>query len=269
MYYLQMEYGNKVISIPFGNLKNIDNYTIRFENREKFLNHIFRVLNVNISTSDIGKVYLLLENKLGEEFDYEYCLPIKYSNNNFNFDSLKLAFTEYLQKNHNRIRMFDIIHVKLPYMMHFKDELSDITNEEIKMAVNAYFNGDSYKKMRVVYFAICGEVNIKVDKVNTDKELDVRDGLSKLESNEDDYVQYLIELSSRGEAERERALEELSMMDIADVISRLPRAYRGVLDGASDLSMVNPQDILEFEMLTGYGIESLREIVSKSLGRKR
>ena len=46
MYYLQLEYGNKIISIPFGNeLRNIDNYTMQFKDRLVFLDRKYQQRN--------------------------------------------------------------------------------------------------------------------------------------------------------------------------------------------------------------------------------
>lgn len=266
MYYLQMEYGDKVISIPFGGLKDADNYTLQFENREKMLSHIFRMLELNIPIDEINRIYLVSEKNIDEEFDYETCLPIKYSKNNFNLDSVKLAFIEYLQKDHSRIRNFGIIHVNLPYMMDFKDGIKDITDDQIRMAVNGYLK-DDYKKYRDIYFDIWNDVNIRVDKVDTKKVI-VRDDLSELESKYDDYVQYLIELSSRGDEEGIRAREELSFMDLEEIRKSLLKTKYGILDGLSDLSMVDSEDIFEFEELTNMKIDDLRSLVKKSLGIK-
>ena len=48
MYYLQLEYDNTIISIPFGKLKDIDNYTMQFSDRLVFLDRIIFILGLDI-----------------------------------------------------------------------------------------------------------------------------------------------------------------------------------------------------------------------------
>ena len=268
MYYLELEYDNKVISIPFGKLKDIDKYTMKYKDRKVFLNKLISILELDIDIDFVNRMYLVKEEDRLCEFDYETCLPIRYSNDNYDIDSLRDNFISYLQQDHSRIRMFDVIYVKLPWMMDFRDGKKDISNDEIKLAVNTYFK-DNYKGIRKVYFDIKDECKIKKGKFElSDKKIE-REELSKLESNKDDYLQYLIELSSRSDEDRLRATYELSLMPMEDLVRIMSRGSGGVLDGLSDLGAIKNDEVLELEMLVGMNIEDIRKIARKSLGHKR
>ena len=268
MYYLQLEYDNTIISIPFGKLKDIDNYTMQFKDRLEFLDRIISVLELDIDRNYVSRIYLVDEEDRLDEFDYDSCLPIRYNNDNYNLDSLRDNFILYLQSDHNRIRRYDIVHVKLPGMMDFIDGKRDIGDEEIKQSVYAYFK-KHYEGIRKIYFDIKDEYRIKKDTFKLCDKKIKHDELSKLESSEDDYLQYLIELSSRSEEDRLRAIEELSLMDMEELDRRLSSSSYGVIDGISDMDMIKNDEILEIELLVGMNIEDIRKIAKKYVGHGR
>lgn len=268
MYYLELEYDGKIISIPFGKLKDIDKYTMNYKDRKVFLTKLISILGLDIDIDFVNRVYLVKETDRIDEFDYETCLPIRYSEDNYDIDSLRENFIWYLQQDHRRLRAFDIIYVKLPWIVDFKDGKKDISNDEIKLTVNTYFR-DNYSGIRKIYFDIKNECDIKKDNFQlSNKKID-REELSNLESNEDDYLQYLIELSSRSEEDRLRAISELSLMDMEELVVKLSSKTYGVLDGVSDIDAVKNDEIKELEQLVGMNIEDIRKIANKSLGRRK
>lgn len=270
MYYLQLEYDNTIISIPFGKLKDIDNYTMQFSDRMVFLDRIISCLGLNINKNYISRIYLVDEENKDLEFDYDSnkCLPIRYNKDNYNVDSLRDNFILYLQQDHSRIRRYDLFYAKFSGMMGFKAGERDISDEEIKGIVYSYFK-EHYKGIRKIYFDIKDDYKIKIDNFKLkDKEIK-RDDLSKLESREDDYLQYLIELASRSDDDRLRAIEELSLMDIEELNKRLSGNSYGVIDGISDIEMIKNDDTKEIEELVGMDIEDIRKIAVKNIGRRR
>ena len=56
MYYLQLEYDNTIISIPFGKLMDIDNYTMQFRDRLVFLDRIISILGIDIDKNAIQRI---------------------------------------------------------------------------------------------------------------------------------------------------------------------------------------------------------------------
>lgn len=272
MYYLELEYDGKIISIPFGKLKDIDQYTMGYSDRKSFLNNLIAILGFDIDINFVDKVYLVDEENRLNGFNYEDCLPIRYSRDNYNVDSLRENFIYYLQKDHNRIRRFDIVHVKLSSMMDFKDRKRDISDDEIRQCVDAYFK-EHYKAIRQIYFDISDECNIKIDKFEVSKKNIKRDNLSKIKSEEDDYLQYLIECFSRSEEDRLRAREELALMDIDELMGKLEGYSSGLLDGLTDIDSVKSKELdderIELEYLVGMNIDEIRQGTLKRLGRYR
>ena len=268
MYYLEFEYEGKIISIPFGKLKDIDKYTIKYGDRLSLLNKLNSILELGIDINYVKAMYLVKEKNRYCEFDYDNCLPIRYNGDNYNIDSLRDNFISYLQKDHNRIREFDVIHVELPFMIDFKNGKRDISDNEIKLAVNAYFK-NNYNGIRKIYFDIKNECKIKNDSFRLSNKVIERDGLSKLENDKDDYLQYLIELSSRSEEDRLRAISELSLMDMEELVVKLSNKTYGVLDGLSDVDAIRNGEILEFETLVGMDVKTIRSFALETLGRRK
>ena len=78
-----------------------------------------------------------------------------------------------------------------------------------------------------------GLSGIRIDKLISRKDDFSGENLSCLESD-DDFIQYLIELSSRGDREYNIAMEELSSSDLEDIRRSIGKTPVAVVDGLSD-----------------------------------
>ena len=107
---LYMETSKGIISIPFVSIKEVDLFTSEYNSRfdnvgngKKLLDVLIKILQLPISIDDIGRLYLSYKDISDIEFDYETCLPIKYSKDNYNVDSVIDNFSLYLIKDQSRL----------------------------------------------------------------------------------------------------------------------------------------------------------------------
>lgn len=272
---LYMETSKGIISIPFVSIKEADlftsQYNSRFDNvgnRNKLLNFLIKILQLPISVDDIGRVYLSYKNIDDIEFNYETCLPVKYSKDNYNIDSVIANFSLYLKRDQSRLNYPGIRDVGKKKFSRFVP--GEMSNNDIDFLAGVYLNND-YRKIRDMYFylseldSVNEKYNIRIDKLVSNNDDFSSEKLSSLESD-DDFIQYLIELSSRGDREYNIAMEELSSSDLEDIRRSIGKTPVAVVDGLSDSRLINVnRDIANLEECTGISIDKLREMCKKQI----
>ena len=88
-----------------------------------------------------------------------------------------------------------------------------------------------------------------------------KNNLSKNESYNDEFIQYLIELASRGEEYLDKAMEELSKVDLEDISRTLEKGGLGIFDGLGEGRDVGfDEDAYVLVEYTGMSIEELKSI---------
>lgn len=267
---LNIETSNGVYVIPFIDLYKLDRWTVVFSNEEEMINSINRILGLSIDLSDVVSIYISSDRYMDR--DNNSLSNIKYSGDNWNFDSLKDMLSLYLKQDHRRIRKCDVRFVNTHEMTMFQAGY-DISDRDIDLAVKIYLK-DNYKKQRDMYFMIKNFGSIRTDKVGSYMEEVRRNELSKGESINDDFIQYLIELSGRGVDYLDKAMDELSKSDLEEIERVLTKPERGIFDG---FRTVDEEKSLEEDMIclvefTGMSIEELKEIQPNNglnLGRRR
>lgn len=266
--YLKIDTYNGVITIPFKNIEEVDRFTVIYSNMTLLVSNLIKILKLKIDLYDVSAVYLT-EDKYKRELDEE-CLPIKYSGDNFNYESLHDAFVNYIKADQNRILTTDMRYVKVREIIKYFDTRY-IDPYEIERAVRAFFNGTGYKRKRNTYFMIKDEegIKIKIDKVDFNCSIDRRD-LSQYANNsdEDSYLSHLIELSQRSPEMIDRIIDEIAQADLEDISGLTQRDGYGIVDGVSDTSMLLNGQIELLEETTGISIDQLRENHT-NFGRKR
>lgn len=265
--YIETNQGRLVI--PFRGIREVDSFTVEFNNRLEFLPILFRILNVPVSVNDVNMMYLSYKNS--EElhcFDYDVCLPLKYGKDNYNIDSVVENFAAYLKQDFKRLDADGVRNVGMNIVHDFNSKC--VKNYEIDLIAKAYLK-DDYRKIRDTYFMICDDFDIRIDKIVSKENYSLRKDLFQLESCNDDYIQYLIELASRGGDEYDRAMEELSKIDVEDIGKSISKNYYGVIDSLGDESLVSPVVSQNFEQVIDINIDVLQEMcrLSLSSGRKR
>ena len=247
--------GNYVI--PFLDLKKLDGFTAGFQDEEEMIGALNRILDLSIEMEEIININISSDRYKEREGSSLSC--IKYSNDNWNIDSLRDVFSLYLRQNHKRIRNCDVRHVNTDSMLRFQAGMP-ISDKGIELAVKVFLNMD-YKKQRDTYFMIRDFGNIRIDKSIREIEDTKKNNLSSSESYNDEFIQYLIELAGRGEEYLDKAMEELSRVDLEGISRTLEKGGLGIFDGLGVLSSDNfDEDAYVLVEYTGMSIDELKSI---------
>lgn len=251
--FLNIETKNGLIMIPFLGLKELDCFTVGFDNLEDLITSLSKILDLSLDVLDVLNIYIT--GSRYKKTRNSSLFYVKYSCDNYNYESLRDMFSLYLKQDHRRIRKCDIRFVTTGGIDRFLDG-GEITDQEIDLAVNAFLKKD-YKKMRDVYFMIKDDVSIRT--LKNDSTNIERSNISSLEAVEDSFVQNLIERASRGE-DLDAIMEELSLVDLEDISSALSGSRRDIFDGLTDEETRDLENIYSLEMLTNMSIEDIKSI---------
>ena len=259
------------IAIPFKNLLEVDSYTIRFENILELLKKIGKIVKKDLSSLRVIDSYLEYNynyRTTRENVDLNGKLPIKYKDDNYDADNLITGFAEYLKGDYQRIKQFNIKFVRVPAIENYIRGNGILTDEDIDMAVNAYFKDGNYKKRREVYFKLKNfGKKIIINKYREDK-VSGNGDLSKFEIN-DEYLSSLADYARKGEEEYQNVMEIISLYDIDDISKKMKNPHYGVIDGMADYDQVFSSDIVALEMATGISIQDLEKIINGSIKERR
>lgn len=259
------------IAIPFRNLLEVDNYMVRFENVSELLQKIGKIVKKDLSSLRVIDSYIEYNydyRTTGGNVDLNGKLPIKYKGDNYDDDSLIKGFVEYLKGDYQRIKQFNIKFIKVPAIESYIRGNGTLTDEDIDMAVNAYFKDGNYKKRREVYFKLkrFGK-KVKINKYHENK-VSGNGDLSKFEIN-DEYLSSLADYARKGEEEYQNVMEIISLYDIDDLNKKMKNPYYGVVDGMADYDQAFSSDILALESATGISIQQLEKIINGSIKERR
>jgi len=242
--------------IPFLDLKKLDGFTAGFKNEEEMIETLNRILDLSIDMEDIVRIYISSDRY--KERDNSSLSCIKYSGDNFNIDSLRDMFSLYLKQDHRRIRRSDVRFVNTDNMLRFQAG-KPISDKGIDVAVKVFLSMD-YKKQRDVYFMIRDFGSVRIDKVVRDMEDTKENDLSKSESYNEEFIQYLVELAGRGEEYLDKAMEELSKVDLEDISRSLEKGGLGIFDSLGATFSEFDEDTYVLVEYTGMSIEELKSI---------
>lgn len=251
-------------NIPFISLELLDSFTLQYKDDKLFKDYLIKVLKLPLTNSDFERIYLGCEDRGDLEENENYYLPVIYGKDNYNFDKLIQLFAEYLKKdNQKALNNAGIKQVAKSIIHNFKPGYA--SDNQILLIAKAYLN-NNYRRIRDTYFKLSEEMNVKpiLEPLNIkENSKTIREDLRKMESENNAYIQYLIELYSRGETEI--ALEALSKIDNEDLEKALGRTHHGIVDGLSDETLISQEEISSLEEVTGTSIETLREDIYRSL----
>ena len=259
---LNIETGNGKYVIPFIDLSNLDRWTVLFPGASEMIDSLNKILGLSIDMDDVNAIYISSDRYMDRENNS--LSNIKYSDDNFDCDSLRDMLSLYFKQDHRRIRKCDVRFVNTHAMTMFQAGY-DISDRDIDVAVFVYLK-DNYKKQRDMYFMIKNFGGIRINKIGSYIEEIKRSELSKCDSINDNFIQELIGLASRGEEYLDKAMEDLSKCDLEEIEKLLSKPERGIFDG---LRTEYLDESLEEEMIcllefTDMSIEELRGLQPKN-----
>lgn len=264
--YLKLNTENGIISIPFKKIENADKFTVRYENMGTLINSIIEMLQLKIDMYDVSELYL----SASAEEDSEK-LPIKYSKDNFDYQSLYEQFVIYLNQDSRRLWKLNTKDIKSKIGNKLQDNGS-IDAYEVELLTAAYFGmhgheDTGYKRKREAYFLIKDTKGIRI-KINPIESIK-RDDLSIYSNGEDNYLNHLIELSKRNPEQFANLMDEIAKEDLESLSTLIKNQGYGIVDGVTEMTEINQGSIRHLEEMTGHKIEELRKMcVPSGKGRK-
>ena len=254
--FLNIDTTRGLVVIPFDKLRDVDLFTEGYDNETELIESLNNILDLSLDISEVINIYIS-----GRRFELtrnSSLSHIKYSSDNYNLDSLKSMLSLYLKQDHRRIRYCDVRFVQTRAMIDFNAG-NPISDNDIDAAVSIYLES-GYKKERDMYFMIKDFATIKTDKLT--KEERTKENISKMHAEEDSVVQYFIELASRDNNMLEKALDELSKLDLEEISKALDTKQYAPVDGLA--TPIIKDDEYEhrhaLEVLTGLDIHEIKEL---------
>jgi len=254
------------IEIPFRCLELVDEFTIRYQNKEELLNVLLAMLNVSIDRKRIKEVYVYYEYIRNGKIRQKNAV-VKYRGDNFDRKKLKEFLKDFLKKDHNMIYFCGVRKIRSKGMHAFISGERDIENYEIDFAVEKYFEGAPYGIYRKVYFFLRDNgVKVNINKVVRDGDEVVNRSLSNFHSD-DDYVGTLLKLAKNSD-DYDRIYDELSKIDLEDLKGVLTNPHFGLFDGIDNDKPYTLEDLYDLQTYTGMDINNLCELAVRSMKKK-
>lgn len=268
---LNIIYENRVLSIPFKDLKSLDMFTINYNSYIELFNVLNKILDLKLDVNKFKDVYISYSYKRRNGKMATCELPIRLSMDDYDIDDLKKVYADYYKDNHMRILATrdGIRHVKHDAIRTFNARSRDVTDSDIDSAVNSYFDG-SYKKYRDAYFTVVKSGYTVKNNEYFDK--DNRTDLSKYQTD-NEYFNYLRRYANTSDEGHDKAIEILSGYDVDEL-------KRNGMNGLFDNEEISKKeddleiDTLSIEALSGKSLEELRDLIisyrdNYNNGRKR
>lgn len=170
--YLVLEFDTRIIYLPFKDLEIVDCFTVMYDNPLELVASFNQLLELNIPNTEILDAYLSESidkiNDDMQEFDKRY-LAIKYRNDNFDKESIKIVLANYLKESIKRIDEYNGFSQVLNNYCRKKDgKYTNLTDKDIEYVAKRYL-GNNYKRYKECFFKLKDKKrNIKINEIKID-----------------------------------------------------------------------------------------------------
>lgn len=254
------------INIPFLSLRELDLFTVRYQNPTELLEALSQILELPIVPESVAAILVSSLKNNGNRIESKNYL-VKCARDNYDVQHFQEAFRKYLLENPSRILSTPMSRIRTAGVIGYVNGEHSLTEFDISLAVSIYFENASYHKIRDLYFRFRNKMNVKINKVDPSKSRQVDKNVSKFTS-EDPYISYLLQRASKGELEYEESIEELSLMDLEELNRNVDAPHYGIFDGMDTENDKYIGDIGDLEKYSGFKLEELIKMLSVS-GKKK
>lgn len=249
------------IEIPFISLESLDEFTVRYENRDELLNSLFSMLDIHVDKVRVIDVYVYYEYVKNEKIR-DKTTRVKYSKNNFNKKRVVDYLKEFLNRNHEMIKYCGVRKIGTSGIRDYLDGYRDIEKYEIEDAVDKYFDKAPYGVYRKNYFFLIDNgVNPTINRVNRKDKTTISREISKFHSD-DEYIQSILR-SAQSDEDFDKIYEELSKIELEELKKLLTNPHFGLFDGDGNNKPYTLEDLYDLEQCTGMDIDNLCDYVSR------
>jgi len=280
--YLNVDTNEGLMFIPFIGLKELDLFTVGFQNGLELINSLNRMLDISINIDSVKRIYI--SGDMYKKSDKGSLSEIKYSSDNFDKELLAKMYALYLKQDRRRVMKSDIRNIITKGMVMFKGGKS-LSDRDIEKAVEIYFDKD-YKNQRDAYFLIkdfaktmmIDGKNISLDRRVSDKNVSFKENKEKrmnvldmLEARKDGYFKYLLELFSSDRIQYDKVMDELSGYSLEELSNVLDMRGKRLFDGLTintknndnnlDRDSIDDEDLYMLEYCTEMSLDMLQDLV--------
>ena len=190
-----------LISIPFKNLEQIDNFTAHFENSKTIAITLIDVFNLNIKKENVRHISVNKNFQIkGKEINKN--LPIILSNDIYDEEKIKKVIVDFIIKEEARecLEMIETIHYSIV-------GLNTLSGESFKNNILYHLDKITYEELRKAYFILKTHgYYVPKEIPNTFKTIDIQD-LNIV----DNYLSHVItSLNQADEETASKIIEELA-----------------------------------------------------------
>lgn len=248
------------IEIPFYDLMMLDEFTVRYKNKDELLDGLISMLGLQIDKKKILEVYVYYEYRRNDRIRKKTS-RVKYREHNFDMKTLSSFLKEFLEKNHDMIHCCGVRKIRSRAMYDFIYGNRDIEDFEISFAVDKYFEGAPYGVYRKIYFFLLDNgVKVNINRFERVDKQTVSRNLSKFQTD-DDYIQSLLKRAKDSDS-YDSIYDELSRVDLEDLKGVLTNPRFGLFDGVDNDKGYQLEDLYDLQMTTGMDIDTLSEVAS-------
>ena len=243
-----------LISIPFKNLEQIDNFTAHFENSKTIAITLIDVFNLNIKKENVRHISVNKNFQIkGKEINKN--LPIILSNDIYDEEKIKKVIVDFIIKEEARecLEMIETIHYSIV-------GLNTLSGESFKNNILYHLDKITYEELRKAYFILKTHgYYVPKEIPNTFKTIDIQD-LNIV----DNYLSHLItSLNQADEETASKIIEELASYDLEYLKETLPHNQKPVIDGLIETENTpNIKEIIRYlEMVNNLSIEEQAKLI--------
>jgi len=265
---LVVAYNGKTISIPFKNIALIDEFTTYYDNLDDIGIALNEILDLKLKDTTIKKIYIIKSNFRNELSPiYNEYLPIRYSFDNFDCESVMNNYIDYLSKHkpllYEKNTPLNIImdnYMKKYNTVYLKE--SDIE----KIAI-LYLKNNSgtynYDRIRGAYFTLLNQ-GYKIKQNTPPKNINPIDRSDLTRYNpQDEFFEYLIRYSKIGEEEKAHAMDILSAESVEKIDKKMHNPDYSLFDTRNPKYERNfGDDALLLQTLTNMTIQELIDVIN-------
>lgn len=259
---LVVVYNERVISIPFKNIALIDEFTIGYSDMQDIGKTLNEILDLRIEKPYVKKLYIVKTTKKDDnEKEYTQYLPIKYKYDNFDSDSVKHAYIDYLIKNREVLykKNTSLNIVVINYLNKYNKIYID--DQDISIIASAYL-GNNYNRYRSAYFMLISigyKIKNSQEKINFNTNID-RTDLTKY-NTEDEYFEYLKEYSTIGEEEKAKVMDILASYTQEELNHNISNSNYSLFDN-QNIKRSTEDEALLLQALTNMSIQELINLIN-------
>lgn len=262
---LVVVYNRRTISIPFKNIDSIDEFTVYYDTSKDIGLVLNKILYLNQKDSSVKKIYIIKEAERYNKIEY---LPVKYSFDNFQYDSVVNNYIDYLIKHEDLLFKHGTALNKITNNYMQKHNKTSLNENDIERIAQLYLkNTDTkynYNRLRLAYYLLIKEgYKIDIKSLKKENKSINRTDLTKY-NPQDDFFEYLIRYSKMGDEEKANAMDFLAGESIDKIDKKMSNPDYSLFDNREIANKIDYGDeALILEALTNMTLQELIDAVNK------